>query len=144
MKNGDSPLCKRTYCWLSITSKTIGIEEFRELEGIESSWINVKGDTYKNRINPSNSWSLTTKNIVWQPDVNIHVKWLTKQLEGKENVIARLCEANCNMGVVCYWWSKSVGPGGPVLDVRSIRGLGKLGIPIAFACYFDDAVPQND
>ena len=127
--------CLETYATLRIFSEAIHPAEISRVLGIDATRARHRDANSKYRHERENHyWGWCSDSFVQSLDGIAHVRAIVSVLQGKEQELAQLRTAGCNIDVCCYWVSS--GQGGPSLDTLALTDLSRLGLDIGWDVYF--------
>ena len=127
--------CFETYATLRIFSEATHPDEVTRVLGIGATRTRPKDPDSKYRHERENHyWGWSSHSHVQSVDGLDHVRALLSMLQEKDQELAQLREAGCDIDVCCYWVSS--GQGGPFLDNAALTDLARLGLEIWWDVYF--------
>lgn len=134
----EYPTCVKTFVWLRVMGETLEPDVVTAALGIEPTRTQFKGTvglhSALKRPMKYSGWFLQSDEQVSSRDARRHFDWLLNQLQGKQNVLARLREDGNLVDICCRW--DSAGHGGPTLNPEHLNQLGTLGVELWFDVYF--------
>ena len=129
--------CTETFATFRIFSKDIAPDVIGKRLGLDATEMIPLDPNSRYRPRRENHfWSWTTEKKISSSDNSDHIWVIINLLAGKENLLSELRKDGCSTDVYCYWVSN--GQGGPLLDLKIMESLLKLGLEIAWDIYFED------
>ena len=127
--------CLETYATLRIFSQVTHPDEIGRILAIEATRSRpIAPDSRYRHERENHYWGWSSDSHVQSLDGIEHVRAVISLLQGKEQQLALLREAGCDIDVCCYWVSS--GQGGPFLDNLALTDLSRLGLEIWWDVYF--------
>jgi hypothetical protein len=130
--------CLETFATLRILSPTLVPAQIGAALGIEPTRVAARDPSSRYRPRREHHfWAWSSEGQVDSLDGLVHVRAVLDLLQGREQALAELRRAGCELDVSCYWVSS--GQGGPALDLDAMTRLAGLGLEIWWDVYFGDA-----
>ena len=138
----DYPTCEETYVTLRIYPGDIDPDEISKLLSLAATEIQRAGQPNPSKSLPGrvyrlSGWFLSSQRLVQSTDSQVHLDWLFRQLDGRQETLAALRARGAAMDVACFWVSAN-GHGGPTLSPERAAMLSQFGLPLWFDVYFGD------
>ena len=135
--------CLSTYVGLCIYSRDMSPEIIGRILELESTREFVRDPKHKYQPQRQhNFWSLSTKDLTESKSQDDHLREIFSRLEGKDEALARLRDAGCDMCLSVYW--ETDGQGGPSLSSGVIEKLALYGLEIWWDIYCSDSDEGDD
>jgi hypothetical protein len=136
--NDEDDNCDRTAAVLRMYSEEIDPQRITDALGIQPTRSITKGahipirDTDRYWIGRVNAWLLSSEPYVTSTNLNRHLDWLIKTINGNADAFTKLQSwPGLEIFVGCVWWSK-YGGGGPTLGPKQMMGLATLNLECSF------------
>jgi hypothetical protein len=135
----DNPNCADTFASLRLFGDELQPDQVTSLLGVGPTDSAPKGlvvvsSTGKERRAPTGRWVLSSEGQVASRDLQQHIEWLLKHLNGYHGSLLELPGVR-SADVFCYWLS-ATGNGGPELSPEVLRWLAARGLTLGFDLYF--------
>jgi hypothetical protein len=127
--------CLETFATLRIFSQSMDPETISSVLGIDatdSAAIDPKARARNRR--EWHRWEWCSRDSVQGVDNLLHIRAVTRLLQGKKEKLDELRSSACGIDICCYFVSS--GQGGPELDVPTLRELTELELEIWWDVYF--------